>query len=222
MKKALTDTLIRSLGPGTYFDPARQHLAFALAHTRRHGWQRKAGGGASLRSDIVRRYRSRRPGKGICRFIALELRRTRVTVEHALAEFLAQKGRWRPHTLKILGGDLRRFRWQGQVESITKLDVLRALDSIEARSARAHALKDARTFFNWCVGRYLERSPVEGIRMERQLSRDRVLTDAELSRVWIACDREGMFGDIVRLLILTGQRRTEMGPSSGLGSEPTL
>ena len=40
-------------------------------------------------------------------------------------------------------------------------------------------------------------------------SRDRVLSDAELRLVWHAC--EGTFGDMVKLLLLTGQRREKVG-----------
>jgi integrase len=41
-------------------------------------------------------------------------------------------------------------------------------------------------------------------------SRDRVLTDAELAKVWNACGDDD-FGKIVKLLILTGCRRDEIG-----------
>lgn len=42
-------------------------------------------------------------------------------------------------------------------------------------------------------------------------SRDRVLSDAELASVWRACERVGYpFGSIVRLLILTAQRPSEV------------
>jgi integrase len=44
-------------------------------------------------------------------------------------------------------------------------------------------------------------------------SRDRVLNDAELAAVWRACTDDD-FGRIVKLLILTGCRRDEIG---GLG-----
>ncbi|HEY2227686.1 MAG TPA: hypothetical protein VGI22_08085 [Xanthobacteraceae bacterium] len=40
-------------------------------------------------------------------------------------------------------------------------------------------------------------------------SRTRVLSTAELSAVWRACD-DSAYGTIVKLLILTGQRREEM------------
>jgi integrase len=41
-------------------------------------------------------------------------------------------------------------------------------------------------------------------------SRTRVLTEAELVEVWKSC-LDDDYGRIVRLLILTGQRRTELG-----------
>ena len=88
--------------------------------------------------------------------------------------------------------------------------MIEALDWIERSSARAHALKDIRTFFNWCVPRYLATSPAVGIKMDKQPSRDRVLTDDELKAVWVAADDCGQFGVIVKLLMLTGQRRTEI------------
>jgi integrase len=44
----------------------------------------------------------------------------------------------------------------------------------------------------------------------KAVSRDRVLSDGELVAVWKACAEDG-YGRIVRLLILTGQRREEVG-----------
>jgi integrase len=41
-------------------------------------------------------------------------------------------------------------------------------------------------------------------------SRDRVLSDAEITKVWGAC-RDDDFGKIIKLLILTGCRRDEIG-----------
>lgn len=41
-------------------------------------------------------------------------------------------------------------------------------------------------------------------------SRERILSDAELAEIWAAC-RDDDYGRIVRLLILTGQRRDEVG-----------
>jgi integrase len=70
-----------------------------------------------------------------------------------------------------------------------------------------------RKFFNWAVeSDLIVTSPVDGVRAPNpETSRDRVLTDDELKAVWLAADKEGYpFGSIVKLLILTGQRRGEV------------
>jgi integrase len=67
-------------------------------------------------------------------------------------------------------------------------------------------------FFNWAMREGLsDGNPVIGTnRAADERSRDRVLSDEELAAVWGAC-RDDDFGRIVRLLILTGQRREEVG-----------
>src|SRR5215204_6074688 len=67
-------------------------------------------------------------------------------------------------------------------------------------------------FFNWAIREGLsEKNPVIGTnRAADERSRDRVLSDKELAIIWSAC-RDDDFGRIVRLLILTGQRREEVG-----------
>jgi integrase len=67
------------------------------------------------------------------------------------------------------------------------------------------------SFFSWAVGEGLaEENPVVGTnRAVKEAARDRVLTDAELVKIWRAAD--GSYGRIVKLLMLTGQRRDEIG-----------
>jgi len=67
-------------------------------------------------------------------------------------------------------------------------------------------------FFAWAVREgLLEINPVAGTgKADEGGSRERVLSDAELAEVWAALG-EDQFGDIVRLLILTAQRREEIG-----------
>src|SRR5215207_721684 len=67
-------------------------------------------------------------------------------------------------------------------------------------------------FFNWAMREGLsDGNPVIGTnRAADERSRDRVLSDEELAAIWGAC-RDDDFGRIVRLLILTGQRREEVG-----------
>jgi integrase len=66
----------------------------------------------------------------------------------------------------------------------------------------------------WAVSRgIIERSPAEGIDPpSTETVRDRVLSLDELRLVWRAAERQGFpFGPIIKLLILTGQRRSEVG-----------
>jgi integrase len=78
---------------------------------------------------------------------------------------------------------------------------------------RARAALSA--LFTWAMGEGLaEGNPTIGTnRATDETKRDRVLSEAELVEVWQAC-RADDYGRIVRLLILTGQRRDEVG---GLG-----
>jgi integrase len=67
--------------------------------------------------------------------------------------------------------------------------------------------------FNWAVEQgHLERSPCAGLGMPAQaISRDRILSDGELARVWKAAGEMGYpFGPMIQLLILTAQRRGEV------------
>lgn len=66
-------------------------------------------------------------------------------------------------------------------------------------------------FFSWCMTRGLiEQNPVIGTHIARMEPRTRFLSLAELAAVWRACSDDA-YGAIVRLLILTGQRREEIG-----------
>ncbi len=66
--------------------------------------------------------------------------------------------------------------------------------------------------FSWAMGEGLaENNPVIGTnKATEEVSRDHVLWDAELAAIWRAC-RDDDYGRIVRVLILTGQRRDEVG-----------
>jgi integrase len=66
-------------------------------------------------------------------------------------------------------------------------------------------------FYAWCIGEGLaETNPVIGTNKSTEKARDRVLTDAELAAIWKAAP-DNDYGAIVKLLMLTGQRREEIG-----------
>lgn len=85
-----------------------------------------------------------------------------------------------------------------------------ALTSGPTASNRARAALSA--MFAWAVANGLsEQNPIIGtIRAADEVSRDHILKDDELAAIWNAC-RDDDYGHIVRLLLLTGQRREEVG-----------
>ncbi|MGD1036988.1 MAG: site-specific integrase [Roseiarcus sp.] len=97
-----------------------------------------------------------------------------------------------------------------QVRDVTARDINHILDSLPTPS-RTQALASFRPFFKWCIKRnYLDRSPCELMTGEVSPSRERVLSEHELQCVWRACEDCGQFGVIVKILMLTGQRETEI------------
>jgi integrase len=102
------------------------------------------------------------------------------------------------------------------ITSITRADVHRVVDAVLARGSRVHAnrvLARLRTFLSWTVERgELPVSPAEGIRPPtKERARDRVLTNDEMRWLWSACDAyDSMFAPLVKLLLLTAQRRDEV------------
>ncbi len=103
------------------------------------------------------------------------------------------------------------------IDTITRRDVLDALDRISDRSSPLRAnrhLALIRKLFNWCLERgILETSPAANVKPPgREVSRDRVLSDDEICSVWVCCDAVGHpFGAVFKLLLVTAQRREEVG-----------
>ena len=109
-------------------------------------------------------------------------------------------------------------RWGDRlVGDISRRDIIALIDEIVdggAPIAANRALATVRKFFNWCVGRgILEASPCVLIEPPgKETKRDRELTDDEIRALWPAYDSLGNpFGAVMKMLLLTGQRRTEVG-----------
>ena len=81
--------------------------------------------------------------------------------------------------------------------------------------ARNRVRSSLSAFFSWALTEgLLEVNPVQGTaKLDEGGSRERTLTQAELAELWSVLRNEpnAQFADIVRLLILTGQRREEIG-----------
>jgi integrase len=101
------------------------------------------------------------------------------------------------------------------VHKIDRRTVAARLAEITARNGpiaatRARAALSGLCAWAVCEG-VTETNPVIGTNKPAQpRSRDRVLSDTELAEIWAAC-RDDDYGRIVRLLILTAQRRDEVG-----------
>ncbi|HKR16717.1 site-specific integrase [Rhizorhapis sp.] len=109
-------------------------------------------------------------------------------------------------------------KWRGRlIETITRAEAHEMLDEVIeesgasiAREVRKHLTR----MFNWAADRGLiAANPLAGMQRPElgYVSRERVLTIEELGQIWAAAkDAAFPFGDMVRLLILTGQRRSEI------------
>lgn len=113
--------------------------------------------------------------------------------------------------------DIRPYWGRRRIETITRADIRALLKRITDRGADVHANRVfslVRKFLNWCVNdvEVIGVSPAQGMkRPADEAARERVLSPDELRWLWKATAEAGNFGVCVRLLLLTGQRRMEVG-----------
>jgi integrase len=101
------------------------------------------------------------------------------------------------------------------IDAITRQSVVSVVDDIALESGKTSADRARMALsglFAWAIERrYVDTNPTLNVRQRAQnKARTRVLSEPELVEVWDAC-LDDDFGRIVRLLILTGQRRAEIG-----------
>ena len=156
--KNFTDLSIRSLPLGTHFDPKQPGFAIRIGKNRKTWLAVK--GPRDKRVQVIMGYYPEIPLAQARKRAQLELATPSrpgppITFPEALNLFLAQN-KWRLRSKKVLESSLRHFSWSRPLYKITHEDVATALDAIKNPSAKAHALKDIRSFFNWSVPRYLQ------------------------------------------------------------------
>lgn len=143
-----------------------------------------------------------------------------VTVGAIVKRYLNERAvrRLKPRSYEEVERHLRKH-WAALAETpirnVKRSDVAAQLgriakDSGPFASNRARAALSA--FFSWAIGEGLvDATPVLGTnKATEEVSRDRVLTPDELAAIWKEAGA-GDYAAIVRLLILTGQRREEVG-----------
>jgi integrase len=113
-------------------------------------------------------------------------------------------------------------RWGARpITEITSHDVIAVIDAAVKRGApyQAHnLLGHVRRLFNWAIARDvygLDRSPCDRMKPKAVIGkkgvRRRVLSDAELRAFWRVTEDLGYpYGPLLRLLALTGQRKSEV------------
>jgi len=157
--------------------------------------------------------------------VAQKAERNRLAVDLAFSRYAdlfiekyakrAQARSW-PQAKRVLDHDISPILGDRPIHEIKRGEVKRLLEELADRApalARyAHAT--LRKLFRWAVDRGdIEASPIAEMKPPAPTkSRERVLADGELAKVWEAAGKLGYpFGPMVRLLAVTGQRREEIG-----------
>jgi integrase len=122
---------------------------------------------------------------------------------------------FRINKLYLLDGDYFKPLHSMSVSEIAHPDIAARLSAItRAHSAHtaAAARRTASAAFRWFMEEgWISANPVIGTRRPQQVkAREHVLTNVELALVWRACGDDD-FGRIIKLLILLGSRRQEIG-----------
>ena len=164
---------------------------------------------------------------------AAEREETERRIGSTLRQLLAADGEYERHlkrrqivnTKVVMSGLTRGLAglMSKDVKDITRQDFVTAITTIEdaGKPGAAEDLrKFARTFCEWCVARGLTTANVmAGLRrpkqtraekLARRKRKPRALADHEIVAVWNACQGRGSFGNVIRLLLLSGARRGEI------------
>jgi integrase len=126
----------------------------------------------------------------------------------------AKKPRTKHDYVRVIEKHFRPTLGRKKLSQIEYEDITAITDILPA-GERRNTLAVGRTFFRWCVKpprRFIKHSPLEGVELPKPKKRNRILSDDEIRSVWGAAQEVGYpFGTICQLLVLTGQRRSEIG-----------
>jgi len=105
---------------------------------------------------------------------------------------------------------LNAYETSKKLEDISRRDIQEHLKMYsDMPSSYAHALTAFKVFFNWAIRHEMcEKHPLAGERAVMPKARERVLTTDEIKEIWNY--EFTPFSNILKLLIVTGQRRGEI------------
>jgi integrase len=140
------------------------------------------------------------------------------TMAAALAAYIPyQKARLKPLSLVQMERHLLKHCRSLHAMQLAKIDRRTVAARVTAIATNSGPIEANRVrsslaaFFAWCIREGLtEMNPAAGTTRRPERSRDRVLSDVELRAVWTATAGNTDYHAIVRLLMLTGQRLSEI------------
>jgi integrase len=142
----------------------------------------------------------------------------RAVAEEWLKRYVAKEGLLSAHEIERCLNKYVLPQWADhEFVGIKRTEITALLDHVEdshgARQADA-VLAITRSIANWHAGRVDDYLPpfVRGMRRvdAKACARSRILDDAELRLVWKQAEANGSFGAVIRMLLLTGQRRKKV------------
>jgi integrase len=155
---------------------------------------------------------------------ALEKQTAKAEAEHTIGVLVEQylkvrSPHWRPRTLQAATNYLMvkaRPLHRLPAATVSQRNIANLLNDAAAKSGHVSANRlraSLCAFFAWVIRegvRMPEGNIAANTNINEEATRERVLTASELKAVWHAAG-DNEYGTIVRLLILTGQRRDEIG-----------
>jgi integrase len=164
---------------------------------------------------------AKRTAKAAAKEAAQAELRDRDTIERLAEQFCKRHARrkTRENSARATEGIFRNIvlpAWRTRsVHSIVRRDVIDLIEGVAVdRPVMANRVKAALSkYFNWLAAHdVIAASPCAGVSApSKEVARDRALSDDELRRLWLAAEAiGGPAGACIKLLILTGQRRSEI------------
>jgi len=144
---------------------------------------------------------------------------SQITLKVVIDNFLEYK---RPKLRPVSFGGIKRYLDQDwrqlhgwPIAEIKLANIATILDRLEKAGpvSAARSRSALSSVFRWAMGRgYTDHNPVaNSINPDTGKPRDHVLSDSELSAIWNNCDGDNDYNRIIRLLILTACRTSEVG-----------
>ena len=223
-KAWLWDSEVKGFGARRQTDGVFYYLRYRLSG---HQFMKSLGRHGHLTPDLARVQAKQRLGKiasGTDPFAEEAKARAAETFDGELERYLQHKqALMKPRAfeeikrhLAVYAKPLHRLRL-GEINRRAIAVLLAEVEKESGIVSRNRLRSSLSAFFTWAIQEgFIDANPVSGTaKIGEGASRERVLTQTELAQLWTVLGQSnsvplGQFGDIVRLLILTGQRRDEI------------